>query len=232
MAGSLEDFIMKLLSKNPEERYQSAYGLLSVLKRCAVSMEETGEVISFEIAHVDEASRFRLPQTFFGREMEERAIRDASEQAKVRRNQSQSVLCIPVLFTGGLTPFALYLENSLIAGVFTQEIRVMLEQMIARMVYVKSLDEARSQSYSPIVPTDDPSSTSAKASQLLFESLTNRETEILYALTDGLTNKEIAYRFGLTEGTVKSYIHHIYGKLGVKRRSQAIPCAKELALIN
>ncbi|MGO4695918.1 BREX system ATP-binding domain-containing protein [Paenibacillus sp. 2TAB26] len=155
-----------------------------------------------------------------------------SADPSIRRNQSQSVLCMPVLFTGGLRPFALYLENSLIAGVFTQEIRVMLEQMIARMMYVKSLDEARSQSYSLIVPTDDLSSTSAKASQLLFESLTNRETEILYALTDGLTNKEIAYRFGLTEGTVKGYIHNVYGKLGVKRRSQAIARAKELELLN
>ena len=76
------------------------------------------------------------------------------------------------------------------------------------------------------------SSASTKASQPLVEPLTNRETEILYALTDGLSNKEIAYRFGLTEGTVKSYIHNLYGKLGVKRRSQAIARAKELELMN
>ena len=82
VAGSLEAVIMKLLSKNPEERYQSAYGLLSDLKQCALSMEEKGEVIFFEIAQADEASRFRLPQTLFGREREERALRDAFEQAK------------------------------------------------------------------------------------------------------------------------------------------------------
>jgi predicted ATPase len=82
MEGSLEAVIMKLLSKRPEERYQSAYGLLTDLKRCASSMEETGEIISFEIARADEASRFRLPQTLFGREKEERALREAFEQAR------------------------------------------------------------------------------------------------------------------------------------------------------
>ena len=82
MEGSLEAVIMKLLSKRPEERYQSAYGLLTDLKRCASSMEKTGEIISFEIARADEASRFRLPQTLFGREKEERALREAFEQAR------------------------------------------------------------------------------------------------------------------------------------------------------
>ncbi len=155
-----------------------------------------------------------------------------SADPSISSRQSQSVLCMPVLFTSERTPFALYLENSLIAGVFTPDTRTMLEQMIARMMYVTSLNESRGQSDSPIVSSDNPSSTPAKASQLAFESLTNRETEILYALTDGLSNKEIAYRFGLTEGTVKSYIHNVYGKLGVKRRSQAIARAKELELIN
>jgi DNA-binding NarL/FixJ family response regulator len=60
----------------------------------------------------------------------------------------------------------------------------------------------------------------------------NRETEILYALSDGLSNKEIAFRFGLTEGTVKSHVFRLYGKLGVKRRGQAIARARELQFID
>ncbi len=155
-----------------------------------------------------------------------------SADPSMSSRQSQSVLCIPVLFANERTPFALYLENALIAGVFTPDTRTMLEQMIARMMYVTSLNASRGQSDSPIVSSINPLSAPATASQQIFESLTNRETEILYALTDGLSNKEIAYRFGLTEGTVKSYIHNVYGKLGVKRRSQAIARAKELELIN
>ncbi|MFC4305283.1 BREX system ATP-binding domain-containing protein [Cohnella boryungensis] len=155
-----------------------------------------------------------------------------SADPSIRRSQSRSVLCMPVLFPGGRSPSALYLENSLLSGVFTKERLALLELMIARIMYLKSLGDSRGQSYSPIPSDARPSSESARASQPLVEPLTNRETEILYALTDGLSNKEIAYRFGLTEGTVKSYIHHLYGKLGVKRRSQAIARAKELELVN
>jgi two-component system LytT family response regulator len=64
-----------------------------------------------------------------------------------------------------------------------------------------------------------------------FEPLTSREEEILHALTDGLSNGEIALRFSITEATVKSHVFRIYGKLGVKRRGQAIAKARELKII-
>lgn len=63
------------------------------------------------------------------------------------------------------------------------------------------------------------------------EPLTNREAEMLKALANGFSNKEIADRFGITESTVKSHVFRLYGKLGVKRRSQAIAMAMELKLI-
>ncbi|MNI15302.1 Transcriptional regulatory protein DevR (DosR) [compost metagenome] len=155
-----------------------------------------------------------------------------SADPSIIRSQSQSVLCMLVLFPGGLSPSALYLENNLLTDVFTKERLELLGIMIARIMYVKSLEDFRTQHYLPIYSTESLSSTSARASQPLVEPLTNRETEILYALIDGLSNKEVAYRFGLTEGTVKGYIHNLYGKLGVKRRSQAIARAKELELMN
>jgi DNA-binding NarL/FixJ family response regulator len=65
----------------------------------------------------------------------------------------------------------------------------------------------------------------------LIEPLTNREVEILYALSDGLSNKEVSVRFGITEATVKSHVFRLYGKLGVKRRSQAIAKARGLKLL-
>ncbi|MNI70298.1 Transcriptional regulatory protein DevR (DosR) [compost metagenome] len=107
----------------------------------------------------------------------------------------------------------------------------MLDLMITRMVYLKSLEDSSTQISVPI-DLGNKTVTSTKESQPLSEPLTNREMEILYALTDGLSNKEIAYRFGLTEGTVKSYVFHIYGKLGAKRRSQAIVRARELELVD
>jgi DNA-binding NarL/FixJ family response regulator len=75
---------------------------------------------------------------------------------------------------------------------------------------------------------DSPDKTRQPVANLSVEPLTNREAEILYALLDGLSNKEIAVRFGITEATVKSHVFHLYGKLGVKRRSQAIAKARGL----
>lgn len=71
---------MKLLFKRPEERYQSAYGLLCDLIRCSSYIEKQLEIVPFEIACEDEVSRFRLPQCLFGREMERETLRDAFER--------------------------------------------------------------------------------------------------------------------------------------------------------
>ncbi|MGG1639203.1 helix-turn-helix transcriptional regulator [Paenibacillus sp. NRS-1760] len=154
----------------------------------------------------------------------------------ITRSKSQSVLCMPVSFPGTSLKSVLYLENNLFSDVFTKEILEVLDLMIARMVYLKSSEEfliqssaSASSSDSEYSPLDNADNTAEP--QPLVELLTNREAEILYALTDGLSNKEIAYRFGLKESTVKSYVFHLYGKLGVKRRSQAIARAKELELV-
>jgi len=157
-----------------------------------------------------------------------------SADPSIVRSQSQSVLCMPVLFLGGLSPSVLYLENNLISDVFTKEKLELLTLMIARMMYLKSLEESHSQGDVPIHTANHQTAAAASSitSQSLIEPLTNREKEILYALTDGLSNKEIAYRFGLKESTVKGYIHNLYGKLGVKRRTQAIARANELELMN
>lgn len=149
----------------------------------------------------------------------------------IRRCHPQSILCMPVLFPGKLPPSVLYLENNLISGVFTKEKLEVLDIMITRMVYLKSLEDSRTRESESSDSSHSPSAFSTKASQPLLDPLTNRETEILYALSDGLSNKEIAYRFGLTEGTVKSHVFRLYGKLGVKRRGQAIAQARELQLI-
>lgn len=65
----------------------------------------------------------------------------------------------------------------------------------------------------------------------MYEELTSQEMKILLLMEKGYTNKEIASKLFLTEGTVKVYNHHIYQKLQVKNRTQAIVRAKEVALI-
>jgi DNA-binding NarL/FixJ family response regulator len=52
-------------------------------------------------------------------------------------------------------------------------------------------------------------------------SLTRREREILTLIDEGLSNKQIAQRLRIELPTVKNHVHHILGKLGVHRRSEA-----------
>ncbi|MCB9098896.1 MAG: tetratricopeptide repeat protein [Anaerolineales bacterium] len=68
-------------------------------------------------------------------------------------------------------------------------------------------------------------------SQPLIEPLSDRELEVLDLIAAGLSNQEIADKLIIAEGTVKKHIHNIFGKLGVRRRSQAILRATELNLL-
>ncbi|NMC55458.1 MAG: hypothetical protein GYA48_17685 [Chloroflexi bacterium] len=65
----------------------------------------------------------------------------------------------------------------------------------------------------------------------IFESLSEREVEILQLIARGLSNQQIADRLYISVGTVKWHANHIFNKLGVKNRIQAVAAAQELGLI-
>lgn len=52
--------------------------------------------------------------------------------------------------------------------------------------------------------------------------LSNREMQILQALGSGLTNAEIGDKLFISEKTVKAHINHIFKKMGVNTRTQAV----------
>jgi DNA-binding NarL/FixJ family response regulator len=54
------------------------------------------------------------------------------------------------------------------------------------------------------------------------EGLTNRESEILALLSEGLANKEIASRVDISYDTVRAHLRHIYEKLHVRGRTEAV----------
>lgn len=61
--------------------------------------------------------------------------------------------------------------------------------------------------------------------------LSSREQEVLQAMANGMSNKEIAKHLFLSENTIKTHASNLYFKLDVKRRTQAIQRAREMALI-
>lgn len=61
--------------------------------------------------------------------------------------------------------------------------------------------------------------------------VTNREYEVLILLAEGCANKEIARRLDLSPNTVKTHVARLYEELEVRRRTQAVCKARDLALI-
>jgi LuxR family maltose regulon positive regulatory protein len=90
------------------------------------------------------------------------------------------------------------------------------------MPYVANLIAAwrsRYQSEPPQTPTT-----------AIAESLSAREGEILKLIAEGLSNKEIARDLAITPETVKSHVKHIFTKLNVEKRAQAVSRAQILGL--
>lgn len=61
--------------------------------------------------------------------------------------------------------------------------------------------------------------------------LTRKEVEVLARLAQGLSNREIADALYVTPATVKTHLAHIYAKLDVTNRQQALARAVALGLL-
>jgi LuxR family maltose regulon positive regulatory protein len=65
----------------------------------------------------------------------------------------------------------------------------------------------------------------------LVEPLSARELEVLHLIAEGLSNDSIARKLFLSVSTVKVHLRHIYGKLNVNSRTQAVARLHELNLL-
>lgn len=61
--------------------------------------------------------------------------------------------------------------------------------------------------------------------------VTPRELSTLRLMADGKSNKEIATSLGISERTVKSHLGHLFEKLGVTSRTEAVKVATRRGLV-
>src|ERR1041384_7473002 len=75
----LSNIVMKLLAKNAEDRYQSAYGLKTDLLECQRQWRTEGQIQNFPLAQQDRSDRFQISQKLFGRDKESDVLFSAYE---------------------------------------------------------------------------------------------------------------------------------------------------------
>ena len=75
----ISDIVMKLMAKNAEERYQSAFGLKSDLEKCLENFENLPD-FKFKLAQNDRVSKLQIPQKLYGRENEINVLLQAFER--------------------------------------------------------------------------------------------------------------------------------------------------------
>jgi DNA-binding NarL/FixJ family response regulator len=63
------------------------------------------------------------------------------------------------------------------------------------------------------------------------EALSMREIEVLTLVAKGANNKEVSQHLHISEATVKSHLIHIFAKLGVNDRTQAVTTALQRGIV-
>ncbi|MBV8485052.1 MAG: AAA family ATPase [Verrucomicrobia bacterium] len=148
--------VLKLLAKTAEERYQTAAGLETDLRKCLLELERTGRIDAFPLGQGDVPDRLLIPEKLYGRHQECQVLLDAFERV-VASGRPELIL---VTGYSGIGKSALVNElqkliglprGTFICGKFEQAKRdvpyaalAQAFQPLVRQILVKSEDEVNS----------------------------------------------------------------------------------------
>ena len=88
----LSAIVMKLMAKNPEERYQSGLGLRSDLEQCLNQWQTKGKIEKFNLGKKDLCDRFLIPEKLYGREQEVKELLAAFERVATEEKNTELIL--------------------------------------------------------------------------------------------------------------------------------------------
>ncbi|MEG5044834.1 AAA family ATPase [Microcoleus sp. B4-C1] len=86
----ISSLVMKLLAKNAEDRYQSAFGVKADLENCLTQLQTTGKIENFIPGTLDKSGQFLIPQKLYGRTQEVADLMTSFE--RVSWGQTEMVL--------------------------------------------------------------------------------------------------------------------------------------------
>ena len=78
---ALSAIVLKLLAKDPDARYQSAWGLIADLEECQRRLKAGTPLSAFPLGTSDRAQQFRLPQGLYGRATDVEVLSAAHSRA-------------------------------------------------------------------------------------------------------------------------------------------------------
>ena len=76
----VSDIVLKLMAKNAEDRYQSAWGIKADLENCAHQLALNSHVKPIQLGLQDVSARFQIPQKLYGRDAEIATLLTAFER--------------------------------------------------------------------------------------------------------------------------------------------------------
>lgn len=87
---ALSALVGRLMAKDADDRYQSAYGLQADLEECRRQWKQGQRIVTFSMGASDFAPRFQIPQKLYGRQKETAELVEAFE--RVARGGMEMVL--------------------------------------------------------------------------------------------------------------------------------------------
>jgi len=136
----------------------------------------------------------------------------------IKNRTAVSILCLPLKYNN-IFAGLIYLEsqnNHQFSPMTVEYIKSLSFYLIAKQALEKG-EEGKSKVF---------------AGDMVYEELTERETEVLHHMAEGMSNKEIGEKLNISSSTVKTHTLNLYRKLGVTSRVQAVTKGQKLGLVN